>query len=210
MFARSDARRFGQSGSAKDHTSVILASPETERGPRGPRAIIADPSGISRRRRLEGNGRSAMVHHRGPAPASSDLRVPCFVSGRASPDSPSTGTAHASSAARRHRKAAPCPAKGNAGGTKEEPWKRNQPTFSTSCSRPRRRGASRRCGAVCASTAKMFRRVAPLRRQGRGRRMGAVQHRTVRVGEPHRRHHHARRPRARQARPDAHHQGLVV
>lgn len=41
-----------------------------------PRAIIADPSGISRRRRLEGNGRPAMVHHRSPAPASSDLRVP--------------------------------------------------------------------------------------------------------------------------------------
>lgn len=65
-----------------------------------------------------------MVHHRDTAPASSGLRVPCFVSGRASPDSPSTGTAHASSAARRRRKAAPCPAKGNAGGTKEEPWKK--------------------------------------------------------------------------------------
>ena len=156
MFARSDARRFGQSGSAKDHTSVILLRRKRSAALGGrARSSPTLPGfpGVA----LEGNGRSAMVHHRGPAPASSDLRVPCFVSGRASPDSPSTGTAHASSAARRHRKAAPCPAKGNAGGTKEEPWKRNQPTFSTSCSRPRRRGASRRCGAVCASTAKMFR-----------------------------------------------------
>ncbi|WP_134858992.1 hypothetical protein [Bifidobacterium breve] len=66
-------------GLRQDHTLVILASPETERGPR-PRAIIADPSGISRRRRLEGNGRPAMVHHRSPAPASSDLRVPRLAS----------------------------------------------------------------------------------------------------------------------------------
>ena len=55
-------------GLRQDHTLVILASPETERGP-GPRAIFADPSGISRRRRLEGNGRPAMVHHRSPASA---------------------------------------------------------------------------------------------------------------------------------------------
>jgi len=67
-------------GLRQDHTLVILASPETERGP-GPRAIFADPSGISRRRRLEGNGRPAMVHHRSPAPASSELRVPCSAPG---------------------------------------------------------------------------------------------------------------------------------
>lgn len=82
-----------------------------------------------------------------------------------------------------------------------------------SARRVRDRGGGARRGDVEQSAPQRPRcsgRVTPLRRQGRGRRMGAVQHRTVRVGEPHRRHHHARRPRARQARPDAHHQGLVV
>lgn len=161
-----------------------------------PRAIIADPSGISRRQRLEGNGRPAMVHHRSPAPASSDLRVPC--SGRASPDYPEAGTTHASSTARRDREAAPCPAKGKQEcrrDTKE--WDHADGTDGIAARRLRdRRGTNRRDVERRASPrARHPRRMALLRRQGRRRRMAAMQHREERMGQPRGRHRHARRHR---------------
>ncbi len=62
-----------------DHTLVILASPETERGP-GPR--VSSPTLRDfQRRRLEGNGRPAMVSSSQPHAASSELPVPCSAPG---------------------------------------------------------------------------------------------------------------------------------
>lgn len=176
---------------------MILASPETERGP-GPRAIFADPSGISRRQRLEGNGRPG--HGSSSQPRARVFGTACSMlrSGRVSPDYPEAGTAHASSTARRDREAAPCPAKGKQERRRDtKEWNHADGTDGIAARRLRdRRGTNRRDVERRASPrARHHRRMALLRRQGRRRRMAAMQHRENSMGQPRGRHHHARRPR---------------
>lgn len=98
-------------GLRQDHTRVILASPETEHGPgaaRDHRRPFRDfQASTPGRERSAGHGSSSQPRARVFGPACSTPRF-----GRASPDYPEAGTAHASSTARRDREAAPCPAKG--------------------------------------------------------------------------------------------------
>lgn len=96
---------------AQDHTRVILASPETERGP-GVRArsspTLPGFPGVDAWKGTVGRPWFIIA---APRPR---LRTCVFHAPlrEGSPDHPEAGTAHASSTARRCCEAAPCPAKG--------------------------------------------------------------------------------------------------
>lgn len=198
MVTRSDARRFGQSGSAQDHTRGILAAPETERGleaARNHRRPFRDfQASTPGRERSAGHGSSSQPRARVFGPACSMPR-----SGRASPDFPEAGTAHASSTARRGCEAAPCPAKGKQERRRDIKERDHADgTNGIAARRLRDRGGGvhrRDVERRAPPRARHPRRMALLHRQGRRRRMAAMQHRKERMGQPRGRHRHARRPR---------------
>ena len=175
---------------------MILASPETERGP-GPRAIFADPSGISRRQRWKGTADPAWFIITAPRPR---LRNCVFHAplqegfARLSRSGHGPRVLHRAAGPR----AAPCPAKGKQERRRDtKEWNHADGTDGIAARRLRdRRGTNRRDVERRASPrARHHRRMALLRRQGRRRRMAAMQHRENSMGQPRGRHHHARRPR---------------